>query len=253
MGLVVVKNPDQNDLEEIFKLRYKVFCEEWKFEKPENHSNRMITDPYDKSAVHFAAKDDFGRIVGAIMLIINPEGGYPVERYCELNIDPQEIPKETVGEISRLVIHRDFRRRAEDKYIYGPDEERRSIGSFDFPDQYQGHQVFFRRADDRFKYRIGMRRSGDIMFDRRRRHEVVISLYKAVYQESKRVGLTHWYSMMTKGIVNLLSRFGFVFRPIGDPVDYHGIRTPYLAEIAEIDKQMSERNPELFKEFMNGL
>jgi N-acyl-L-homoserine lactone synthetase len=248
MPLKAFRVTDEKDLNDIFKLRYKVFCLEWGFEKPENHSQPMIMDEYDEHAAHFAVRDDSGKIVGALMLIRNSPAGFPLEKYCELTIDPEELPRDKLAEISRIVIHRDYRRRAEDKYIYGPDEERRSIGSFDFPQTYNPSQTYFRRADDRFRFRGG-RRFGETSGDRRRRHEVILSLFKEVYRESIDNGITHWYTVMTRGIVTLLGRFGITFREIGDPVDYHGIRTPYLAEVTRIESEMKEKYPELYEEF----
>lgn len=253
MAVTVRIASDEKELTAIYKLRYKVYCQEWGFDKHLDHTDEMITDIFDENAVHFAAWDETEKIVGAIMLILNSPEGYPIEKFCELDINKDDLPSEGLAEISRLVIHRDYRRRAEDKYIYGHDEERRSIGSFDFPQTYPGQNIYSRRADDKYKPKRNSRRNNESYSDRRRRHEVVISLYKAVYLESKRRNLTHWYSIMTKGILILLSRFGFEFQEIGDPVDYHGIRTPYLGEIAKIEQEMSTKVPELFDEFTGAL
>ena len=186
------------------------------------------------------------------MLIVDSPEGFPIEKYCELDIDKDKMPREGTAEISRLLIHRDYRRREEDKYIYGPDEERRSIGSFNYQHSYTNNRTYFRRSDDRYRHR-GARRMNDLPSERRRRNEVLIRLYKAIYQESKRRGLTHWYSVMTKGIVGLLCKFGLKFEAIGDPVDYHGIRTPYLGEILKIEEEMTDRNPDLYEEFAKNL
>jgi len=254
MSLLVRQVQDEQDLTEIFKLRYKVFCLEWGFEKPDSHTGRIVTDVYDKESVHFAAYDESDKTIGAIMLIPDSSEGFPLEKYCELDINPDELPRNSLAEISRMVVHRDYRRRSEDKYIYGPDEERRSIGSFHFQQQnYQNPKVQHRRADDKYRSRQPARRTSEFYGDRRRRHEVIVSLYKAVYQESKRRGLTHWYAVMTKGIVTLLNRFGFCFEAIGDPVDYNGIRTPYLTEIAKFEQDMEARNPELYEELTKNL
>jgi hypothetical protein len=58
---------------------------------------------------------------------------------------------------------------------------------------------------------------------------------------------------MTKGLYILLKKLGIIFQPIGEPVDYHGIRTPYLCEINKIEQEMSKINPELYKEFTQDL
>jgi N-acyl-L-homoserine lactone synthetase len=239
----------EKDLTDIYRLRYKVYCLEWGFEKPENHVSGGITDIFDSHAIHFAVKDDSQKIIGAIRLIMDSDEGFPIEKYCELDINKDEIHHDRIAEISRLVIHRDYRRRAEDKYIYGPDEERRSIGSFAFEYNYS----YNRRSEDRQRYKHHMQRGSISQTERRKRHEIIISLYKAIYIESKRRQLSHWYAVMTKGIVTLLDRFGLKFEAIGDPVDYHGIRTPYLGEIVKIEEEISNREPDLYKEFIRGL
>ena len=249
MALTVRIASDEQELADIFKLRYKVYCQEWGFEKQVDHSKAIITDEYDDKAVHFAARDEYQKIVGTIMLILDSPEGYPIEKYCELDINKDDIPRQNLAELSRMVIHRDYRRRSEDKYIYGPDEERRSIGSFHFNQGIQGHVMNSRRANDKLGHKRNMKRSNESYSDKRRRHEVIISLYRAVYKESKQRNLTHWYSFMTKGILTLLNSFGLEFREIGDPVDFHGIRTPYLGEIEKIEHAIEVKNPELYEEF----
>ncbi|RJQ53787.1 MAG: GNAT family N-acetyltransferase [Nitrospiraceae bacterium] len=248
MSFTVNIASEEKELKEIFRLRYKVYCLEWGFEKICNHSDGILTDNYDKHSLHFAARDLSQKLVGALSLILPSEEGFPVEKYCELDIDNNEIPRGQIAEISKLVVHRDYRRRTEDKYIYGPDEERRSIGSFAF-DNYS----YNRRFEDKPKYKQGTQRPGMSLVEKRKRHEIIISLYKALYIESRRRQMTHWYAIMTKGIVTLLEKFGVQFKAIGDPVDYHGIRTPYLGELRKMEEEMSNRDPELYKEFINGL
>jgi len=253
MALIISPAKEEKELVEVFSLRYKVFCHELGYEKPENHMDGLVNDEDDENALHFAAKDDSNRIVGAVTLIVDSSGQLPVEKHCELEIEYDDIPREGLSEISKLVIHRNYRRRAEDKYIYGPDEERRSIGSFDFQYSYPASKNYYRRVDDKYKHKNASRRTQDSPLDRRKRHEVILGLYKAIYQESKRRKLTHWYAVMTKGIATLLGRFGIDFQTIGDPVDYHGIRTPYIGEIARIEESMSDADPELYKEFVTGI
>ncbi len=253
MAIIVNSVKEEKALIDVYSLRYKVLCHEWGYEKPENHKDGLVSDNDDKNAIHFAAKDDSSKTVGAVSLIIDSSEELPIERHCELEIDRDAIPREGLSEISRLVIHRNYRRRAEDKYIYGPDEERRSIGSFDFQYSYPASKSFYRRANDKFTLKNTSRRNQDSSIDRRKRHEVIIGLYKSLYQESKRRGITHWYAVMTNGIATLLGRFGIDFRAIGDPVDYHGIRTPYLGEITKIEKTMSDTNSDLYREFNQGI
>jgi N-acyl-L-homoserine lactone synthetase len=249
MSFIVTRVLDEKELREIYRLRYKVYCEEWGFERPEDHPDGLEKDVYDKSAVHFAAKDSTQKIVGTIRLILNSSEGFPIEKYCQLDINKDELPRESLAEISRLAISKEYRRRAEDRYIYGPDEERRIIGTFEHP-----HKLYhaYRRIEDKYKYG-SFHPINKPFHDRRKKYEPVTSLYKAIYHESKKRGLTHWYAVMTKGLFLLLKRFGFNFQPIGEPVDYHGIRTPYLGEIKKIEQEVLNTNPELYEEFTKDL
>ena len=239
MGFIVDKVLDDSGLKEIYRLRYKVYVEEWGFERPENHPDGIEIDEFDKNSVHFATKNENENIIGTVRLILNSPIGFPIEKRCKLNINKDELPRNHLAEISRLAISKQYRRRGEDKFIYGPEEERREIIDTGDTKQYQ------RRAEDKY-------RSGEL-YERRREPDLVLSLYKAIYHESKRRNITHWYAVMTKGLYILLKRFGIDFEPIGQPVDYHGIRTPYLGDIKKIEHEVSIKNPELYEEFTRGI
>ncbi len=249
MSFIVSAVSEEKELAEIYRLRFKVYCMEWGFEKPEKHPDGLETDEYDKYAVHFAVRDESGKIAGSVRLILNPPESFPLEKYCRIDIGGDNIPRQNIAEISRLVIKRDYRKRSEDKYIYGPDEERRTIGTFE-----PYNRGYSRRTEDRFRYKpAAFRAKNEAQNDRRSRHELVGCLYKAVYRESKRRGLTHWYAVMTKGLVILLKKFGIRFQAMGDPVDFHGIRTPYIGEIRKIEEEVSKEHPEIYEEFTRGL
>lgn len=239
MGFIVDKVLDDSGLKEIYRLRYKVYVEECGFERPENHPAGIEIDKFDKNSVHFATKNENENIIGTVRLILNSPIGFPIEKRCKLNINKDELPRNHLAEISRLAISKQYRRRGEDKFIYGPEEERREIIDTGDTKQYQ------RRAEDKY-------RSGEL-YERRRGPDLVLSLYKAIYHESKRRNITHWYAVMTKGLYILLKRFGIDFEPIGQPVDYHGIRTPYLGDIKKIEHEVSIKNPELYEEFTRGI
>ena len=241
MGFIVDKVLDDSGLKEIYRLRYKVYVEEWGFERPENHPDGIEIDEFDKNSVHFATKNENENIIGTVRLILNSPIGFPIEKRCKLNINKDELPRNYLAEISRLAISKQYRRRAEDKCIYGPEEERRRE-VIDISNTVQQYQ---RRAEDKY-------RSGEL-YERRRGPDLVLSLYKAIYHESKRRNITHWYAVMTKGLYILLKRFGIDFEPIGQPVDYHGIRTPYLGDIKKIEHEVSIKNPELYEEFTRAI
>ncbi len=242
MGFIVEKVSDEKGLRDVYKLRYKVYCREWGFENPDKYPDGIETDVFDKYSDHFALKDSAGKLAGSIRLILNSPEGFPIERYCQINENKNELERKSLSEISRLVISKEYRSRAEDRYIYGPDEERRSIGSF-----HNTGAVYRRRSHDR--YRQGALEGKSAMQDRRQKHEAAECLFKAIYQHSKRKRITHWYAVMTKGLYILLSRLGIAFQAVGDLVDYHGIRTPYLGDIEKIEQEVSIKNQELYMDF----
>lgn len=253
MSFEVVRISDEKELKAVYKLRYKVYCEEWGFEDPEKYRDRQETDEFDKNAVHFMAIDDSGKAVGTVRLILFSPDGFPLEKHCDINSSDEGIRGEDTAEISRLIISRAYRKRTEDTFIYGSDEERRIIDVYDrSSNHYLNNNP--RRSDDRYGYGrpSNGRLRNEMEAEKRNRHELVTSLFKAVYHESKRRGLTHWYAVMTKGLVILLNRYGIRFRAIADPVDYHGIRTPYLGEIQKIEQDVSEEKPDIYKEFTEG-
>ena len=212
---------DKAELEEVFRLRYKVYCDEWGFEKVEDHPGGLEFDVFDSNSRHFISLNETWQIIGTVRVILNSEKGFPIEQHCTINADLSHLHRDKIGEISRLAVSKEFRKRFEDRFIY------------DGTPEYIQQQA--------------------VAHERRRRHEIVIGLYKCMYVESKRIGLTHWYAVMARGLFILLKRMGIIFKPIGPETDYHGLRTPYLGSIAEIEDEVSRLNPELFNEFQEAL
>jgi N-acyl amino acid synthase of PEP-CTERM/exosortase system len=226
---------DEKELAEVYKLRYKVYCEEWGFEKPEDYPDGLEKDIYDNHSLHFAAKDNTGKVIGTVRLILDSIEGFPIEKHSQLNIKTDELPRESLAEISRLAISKEHRRRAEDAYIYGHSVDKKSI--------------------DRHKDGSGASPSGSLQFmDKRKKHEIIFRLYSTLYKECKHYGITHCYAIMGRGLYVLIRRYGIrFFRPIGDPVNYHGVRTPYLGEIRKLELEDFAKNQELREEFSRYL
>lgn len=223
MGLFQFKIASGKELEEVFRLRYKVYCEEWGFERPEDHPKGVETDEYDEHSIHFAALRD-GQLVGTVRMILNSEKGFPIEKHCKIDVDLSTLDRDKICELSRLAISKEYRRRAEDALIHGNIDKYTSINT-----------------------------STSTTGERRRRQEIVIGLYKRIYVMSKKMGITHWYAVMARGLYLLLRRMGIFFVPIGPEVFYHGFRTPYLGSIEEMERQMSKANVELMQEFTEAL
>lgn len=213
---------DANIMEDIYRLRYKVYCDEWGFEEPEDHPHGIETDEYDNHSVHFAAfREDDGSLIGTVRLIQSSDLGLPMLKHCALDIDTSLFDNSIVGEISRLAISKELRRRGPDRALY--DDGVRELEEENIP----------------------------ISVKERRKNEnaIVLGLYRCLYKESLDKGITHWYAVMARGLYLLLKKISIIPRQIGPEVNYHGLRAPYLLDLVQIMDYLKEKNPCLYHHF----
>lgn len=218
-------------LQDSYALRFEVYCNEQHFLAPDDYPSGLEIDPYDDHAIHVGAINREGVLVGTLRLVLPSDLGFPLFEHCrvfgEYNhlSDPANPAPLPMVEISRLAVSKSYRRRANDG-LYGD-----SGAGDNMTPRHEGGETPRRRS----------------------RPELVLGLYRTMYQYSKREGIAYWLAAMEKTLLRLLHRYQFGFRPIGPEVDYYGPVTPYLAEIAEMEKGVRQRHPDLFAEFAQGL
>jgi N-acyl amino acid synthase of PEP-CTERM/exosortase system len=218
-------------LQETYRVRYEVFCQECGFLPAENYPDGLEIDKFDKHSVHFAAFAD-SNVVGTCRMIMNSEVGYPIHQHCKvISINEAEIPREGLIEVSRLALRRSFRKRQEDG-IYGVESYLKKSEGGILPENPED-----KTSQDR----------------RRNRPVVILGLYRAMYHETRRAGFTHWYAAMEKKLWFNLKAFHFTFQEIGPQVDYYGPVTPYLGIIEQLEKEVSSNSPELWSYLLDGL
>ncbi len=218
-------------LQEIYRVRYEVFCQECGFLSPADYPDGLEIDKFDKHSLHFAAFAD-DNVIGTVRMIRNSAYGYPLHEHCKvISINEAELPQDSLVEISRLALRKSFRRRKEDS-IYGIESYLKQSEGGILPEN----------PDERNE------------LERRRQKPVVIlGLYRAMYQETRRVGFTHWYAAMEKKLWYSLKAFHFTFQEIGPPVDYYGPVTPYLGVMEQLEKEVDDNSPELWSYLLDGL
>ena len=195
-----------------YRIRFEVFCIERGFLRSEDYPDQVESDPYDAQAVHFLASHSSGQPAGTARLVLNGPLGLPMLGHCELEpgyrflADPGHPLGPRYAEISRLAVARGYRRRGEDGVLGGPPRAGRSCAS-------------------------GAKSIGSS----RQVPEMLPEVFRLIYQESKRRGITHWVVAMERGLHVMLRRMGFQFTPIGPETDYYGPVRPYLAEIAALE------------------
>lgn len=192
---------------DVFRLRYAVYCQELGYEDPAAFPDGQESDPYDARAVFALLRQrGSGRPVACVRLILaDPDAGadqpFPFERVCRgqldpLQIDPLQLDRGHSGEISRLAIHQDFRRRR------GEWQTPEATGEADALD--------------------------NATTGGQRRYPLLpMSLFLAAAALAMNRGLTQVFVMMEPRLARLLGACGIRFTQIGALIDYHGQRGPF--------------------------
>ena len=216
-GLVIDDRPDL--LAASYSLRYQVYCHERQFLPAADYPARFELDAYDAQSVHLGVLNTVGELVATARLVQPGQDGLPLLHHCTFfpGETPLDDPSRRVVEISRLSVSRKYNRRAGDGFygLQGPTS---------------------RTAAER--------RGGG---------EIVMAIYKAIYQVSKRRGFTHWVIAAERALRRLVARYGFPFKAIGPETDYYGQVSPYLMDLREFDEEISSGRIPVLAEFVNGL
>lgn len=199
-------------LREIQELRYAVYCEECKFIPSSNFPNRRETDRFDTISAHFCAFNKSSELVGYSRLVrATDEGRFPMNDHCKVYASHFDLPPASAtAEVSRMIVRSDYRRRRGDR-INGSGECDGQV------DQTQ-------------------RRSNS--------PQILLSLYRQMYQYSGKNNILNWYAAMERPVARALTRIGaFSFVEIGPEEDYFGPVVPYLTKISEIEDSVARHNP----------
>jgi N-acyl amino acid synthase of PEP-CTERM/exosortase system len=213
----------------ISKLRYEVYCEECHYLSPDDHISGRESDEHDRNSFHVAAYSSSGLLAGTVRLVRVPEDGrFPFEDHCHVFPEFKFPPRSQSGEVSRLIVQRSFRRRAGDTL--------QGVG-----------RAFSENPDISFLQRRIIRMLGG---DRRGSSpQIMLGLYREIYQYSLRTGCRYWYAAMERGLVELLRRMGFPFTPVGPEEDYYGPVATYLADLRQLEASLQQKNPILLAWF----
>jgi N-acyl-L-homoserine lactone synthetase len=188
--VVVKKVETEDELSEVYKLRFKVYCRERGFESEEDYPNKREMDEYDPYSIHFIAIID-SETVGTVRLILNNPIGFPFEKNCKISISRRGVKRGKTVEISRLAVSKKV---------------------------------------------LGYNRT-----------KIVFGLFREIYHESKNLGISFFCAAMERSLYRLLSRCSIRFLQIGLPVEYHGLRAPFFAELKDLEANVFLQNPNLFK------
>lgn len=208
--LLDADTPDLLDM--VYAVRYQVYCLETGFEDKSRFPDGRESDPFDAHALHgLLVTQKTRRPFGTIRLVLPGPSltapRFPLEQaYPDLlashGYGPDKLASASMAEISRFAISKEFKRRlGEASSITGVTDE--SL-----------------RAE----------RAAPVN-DRRHFPHIILGLFRSLCRLSAQAGLTHWVAVMEAPFLRLIDRFGFKFEPLGEPVEFHGLRQPCVGRI----------------------
>lgn len=79
---------------------------------------------------------------------------------------------------------------------------------------------------------------------RRLAPHMTLGLFRGVATLATAHGVTHLCAAMAPALLRLLERFGLAFARLGDPIEYHGLRQPCIAELTALREGLSRSREE---------
>lgn len=189
--------------EESFRLRYRVYVDEMAFERREDCPGGLERDRFDRRAIIVLLRHNASRrFIGCVRLIVadadDPTQPFPFEmaaadQFTRGSPAFRQTPRERIGEVSRLAVVHEFRRRRTDQ----------EQGLYSVQDL-ACHE-------------------GDA------RHNIppALGLVFAAAWLGIEIGLDAVFVMMEMRLARLLRTLGLDFRQVAEPVEYHGLRAPF--------------------------
>ena len=212
-----IKLADTDELRDrVFRLRYDVYCRELGWEDPAVFPDGREIDEFDETSIQcLLIHRPSGREAGAGRLV-RPGRECPVPclplltHYDPALFNSDQSPlkqlKGCFGEISRLALREQFRRRP---------------GERDTPDGH-GPELFDWTLDDR-----------------RRFPHIALGLYLAAATVGLAEGMTSVYAMMEPRLARHLHFGGIYFEPVGEAIEFRGARAPFHISRAMLFKNLT--------------
>jgi len=195
-------------LNEVFRIRYQVYCIENEFEDPQRNPGGLERDEFDEHSVHALLVHCASQTpVGTVRLVLHkcgvPHSTLPIHRVCRAaQVHRQDLlPYETSAEISRFAVSKVFRRVQQD----------------------------FSNGSDHCLAALTPAVHGAPAIP-----HVMLGLIFAALRLGVANGVTHACAVIDPVLLRLLSRFGIRFQPLGPQVDHHGWRQPCVAKLTTL-------------------
>ncbi len=202
------------ELNQAYRIRYKVYCLEEQYFDPRNYRGKLEIDVFDDHSLQtLLTYRPTGAIVGVARLVLPAHDSDPLEHLpmgslCspELLGDEKQLPPNATAELSRLSITRDLA----DEMAKAP------------PPGCDGREL------------------------REVARHAKLWLMRGFVEMSVMRGITHWIAVMDPALISSLERLGVYFTRLGPPVEYYGLRQPCHDPMAKVLGRVKRERPEIW-------
>ncbi len=204
---------EANLLEEVFHLRYQVYCIENPFEPIANNPGERETDQFDEHSLHsLLMYRPTKKFVGTTRLILPYNQNKPVDLPIRTLVSDglwsdvgKRVPLNQAAEISRFAIAKEFRRRAEDQ---------NSLAG-------------------------GLNEQSD---PRRVIPHISLGLMRSLCMMASIKSVVYLFAVMEPALLRMLRKLSIHFEDLGPVVDHHGRRQPCYCNLScLLDRTARER------------
>ncbi len=210
-----------NHYEDMYKLRYDVYIDEFGFDAKENYPNQLESDEFDDISTACIIYHIPTNTPAACVRLVP---GYdctqlPIEKFVGYSLDPTILKdlnehRYTLAEISRLAVSKQFRRR--DKEHLSP--------------------MGYYNEDDERTYPL-----------------ISVACFLACVIIADIINTENNIASMEPFLPRLVKRSGMVFEQIGPAVDYHGNRATYLIHKQQVLDQLSQESKHMIDQMQHDM
>jgi N-acyl amino acid synthase of PEP-CTERM/exosortase system len=206
-------------LSDIQRLRYEVYCLERSFLDAAQYVDGHERDEYDRCSAHVAACNLEGELIGTVRLV-RPDNAmpYPFEDHCGLFAEVALPARESVAEISRLIVKKTFRRRRGDS-MEGV--------SADFLEKGSAAAIAPVSSSSEARGNSPL---------------LLLGMYRELYRYSRANGIRYWLAAMERSLARSLDKMGVKFVPIGPKSAYYGPVTLHMIDLDMLEQSMRTEN-----------
>lgn len=197
--------------EEVYKLRYNVYCLDMHFENAQDYPTQMESDQFDAHSIHVLLRHRTSNTYAGTVRLVNnyttqPIPQLPIELHCKDKInsdvfDFNKMDRTRFGEISRLAVAPQFRKRTGESHT--------------------PHGVCDAAINQFTEY------------EKRIFPHIALGLYLACGSIVLQQQLDTAVVMMEPRLARHMRLFGIHCIQAGEVVEYHGLRSAFVIDIKD--------------------